>query len=374
MVHYGRTDDEIPDKVFGVKNVYGESAAELMANYPTSELMQWRLDRQEDIYASTKREPLGKSFSRGHVLPAEFATKAFGVQGEVAPTSSQVKDIVFPMDSAYTTGADESRETHQMYVTSHGDYAPGEQRRRGYDWAASGIDPATATFGGLDKEQYQEGVAKALNPLKDQANKAAAHIIDKRVEDFKSTYNDELGRVKNLGHGEKPPEGHIYGVPSRRFTEWGAGRLIKGDYSEEEQAPDTDLGKSLRQGYRNVPDPVNPDRAFGVPCIRTDLPAREYERRSVADNCNYGNEPSAVSLIFPSSGAERGVVETDYNKPYTKEDLSQFYADTGIQMAEGEFEAAFETAAEVDGFGGDACTINTFQRVRMANMAALMHS
>jgi len=32
------------------------------------------------------------------------------------------------------------------------------------------------------------------------------------VEDFKSTANDELGRVKNLGHGEKPHEQHIYGV------------------------------------------------------------------------------------------------------------------------------------------------------------------
>ena len=31
-----------------------------MGNYPTSELMQWRFDRQEDVYASTKREPLGR--------------------------------------------------------------------------------------------------------------------------------------------------------------------------------------------------------------------------------------------------------------------------------------------------------------------------
>ena len=25
-----------------------------------------------------------------------------------------------------------------MYVKTHGDFAPGEQRRRGYDWQASG--------------------------------------------------------------------------------------------------------------------------------------------------------------------------------------------------------------------------------------------
>jgi hypothetical protein len=41
-------------------------------------------------------------------------------------------------------------------------------------------------------------------------------------------------------------------VPSRRFEEWSAGRLIKGDYPAAEQAPDPDLGKSLHQGYRNI--------------------------------------------------------------------------------------------------------------------------
>jgi|AntAceMinimDraft_12_1070368.scaffolds.fasta_scaffold26443_2 hypothetical protein len=62
----------------------------------------------------------------------------------------------------------------------------------------------------------------------------------------------------------------------------------------------------------------DPERAYGVPCIRTDLPARNANSRSVADNVNYGNEPGAVSLIFPSGGAERGVVEQDYVKPYDK--------------------------------------------------------
>jgi hypothetical protein len=326
-----------------------------------------------DVYASTKREPLGKSFSRGHELPTALVTgeTPFGVQGEVKPTSSQVKDLVFPIDSLTMTGDAHGSSAHEMYIKTHGNYAPGQQRRRGYDWGASGIDPDTATFGGLDKEQYLEGVAKALNPLRDENNKAAAVIVHKSVEDFKSTNNDELGRVKNLGHGEKPSEEHIYGVPSRRFVEWGAGRLLKGDYGEQEQAPDPDLGKSLRQGYRNQPDAVDPNRAFGVPCIRNDLPQRDANSKSVADNTNYGNEASAVSLIFPSAGAERGVVESDYVKPYDKVELQNFYASTGIPMDQEEFDSAFETACELDGAGA-RCTINTFQRVRMYNQSAAM--
>jgi len=57
------------------------------------------------------------------------------------------------------------------------------------------------------------------------------------------------------------------------------------------------------------------ERAFGVPTIRTDLPARSAGQKSVADNSNYGGEPAAISLIFPSGGADRGVVEAGAYTP-----------------------------------------------------------
>jgi len=45
--------------------------------------------------------------------------------------------------------------------------------------------------------------------------------------------------------------------------------VIKGNYTEADQLPDRDLGKTLTPGFRNV---TLETRAFGVPCIRTDLP------------------------------------------------------------------------------------------------------
>ena len=58
------------------------------------------------------------------------------------------------------------------------------------------------------------------------------HLLDLSLhpymEDFKMTNNDELGRVRNLGHDQSTAApGHVYGVPSRRFEEWGARRLLK---------------------------------------------------------------------------------------------------------------------------------------------------
>ena len=155
VLHTVTEDDAIPTMTFGVKSVLGEPAADVMATYPRSELDQWRLERTEDVYASTRREPLGKSFVRGHQIPDKFNRTGFGQPGSVAPTSSVVKDLVFPPEG--TAGDEENGEAHRMYVKSHGDYAPGEQRDRGY--AAESFD-RTATFGGKENDVVLEGVAK----------------------------------------------------------------------------------------------------------------------------------------------------------------------------------------------------------------------
>lgn len=378
VVHPGMAGDTIPTMTFGVKSVLGEPAADVMATYPRSELDQWRLERTEDVYASTRREPLGKSFVRGHHIPDKFNRTGFGQPGSVAPTSSIVKDLVFPHEGLH--GDEEGGEAHRMYVKSHGNYAPGEQRNRGY---AESFD-RTATFGGKENDVVLEGVAKALNPLKDETQKTfSATIVNKAAEDFKATAGDELGRVRRLGAGERNvPDGFTYGAPSRRRDappEPDAGTLIKGDYTEEEQAPDPTIGKSMRfQGYKFDPTPVaSPDRVFGVPCIRADLGPKDPQTKGLADMVNYGNDPGAGVLVNPGYGADRGVVETDLQGLLTKEELREFYEETGIALRDGEFETAFNAAVAIDGDGGDGvlhparCSIATFQKYRMRVMRGI---
>lgn len=41
---------------------------------------------------------------------------------------------------------------------------PGEQRKRGYNWKSTPVDPAVHTFGAVCKEDYRDGVRKALSP------------------------------------------------------------------------------------------------------------------------------------------------------------------------------------------------------------------
>ena len=145
-----------------------------------------------------------------------------------------------------------------------------------------------------------------------------------KTEDFKNL-SDQLGRVRNLGHGSKESHPRVYGKASlpaqgRESTFNDARSCIEGDYTYDEQAPDSDLGKTHTPGFRNT---TAESRAFGVPTvrefglvrcrcpdrqrdshhitpppqIRSDIP--QVGRRSIADDQNYGDDANAQYLLYP---------------------------------------------------------------------------
>ena len=105
----------------------------------------------------------------------------------------------------------------------------------------------------------------------------------------------------------------VYGKPGGNMTRAamgkppiGAWEVMRGDYADEDQLPDKDLGKTLTPGFRNI---TLETRAFGVPSIRTDLPKPGVGlTRSVANNMNYGDDATAHDLINPQPYA--GINET----------------------------------------------------------------
>ena len=135
VLHPGFADDPSVDHlVHGARTVPSEPVGEVLASqYPSNPVLRFRRDVAEASYASKTREPLGKSFVRGHVLPEGLGTrKGFGVESNVAPTSSVVKDMVFPpkqgdFGSVLLLGDALGSDAHRMYVASHGTYAPGER-------------------------------------------------------------------------------------------------------------------------------------------------------------------------------------------------------------------------------------------------------
>ena len=66
-----------------------------------------------------------------------------------------------------------------------------------------------------------------------------------------------------------------------------------------------DLGRSVRPGWRNIAP--SETRLFGVPSIRSDIPAPGM--KSVADHQNYGDEAGAETLLYPPRFADEGVTQ-----------------------------------------------------------------
>lgn len=112
-----------------------------------------------------------------------------------------------------------------------------------------------------------------------------------------------------------------FGAPSLKDpNEWNAAKCLKGEPSEKMLLPDKDLGVSVKLGCRNmVRKDEDRDRAFGTPSIRTDIPMKVF--RSVADHQNYGDEPEAIDIMFPSTPLEYSVSERDFMRLRPKNEL-----------------------------------------------------
>ena len=96
------------------------------------------------------------------------------------------------------------------------------------------------------------GASNSLNPERINGSFPKTVIVKKTVEDFKSVAQDILGQPKNLGQGAPPvPTDHSFGTTRKDGNEWNAAMCLKGDYREEEQAPDKDLGTCIKQGSMN---------------------------------------------------------------------------------------------------------------------------
>lgn len=138
--------------------------------------------------------------------------------------------------------------------------------------------------------------------------------------------------------------------------------LMHGAHSVEQQLPDADLGKSLREGFRNIPPPgIDPNRAYGIPSVRTDLHLRN--RTSIANAQNYGNEPDAMALLSPCSTADRGVNEDTYAEKRDHGNMRKLLESAGITLPDAEFNEVFQAAADEEGAVGRA-SLMTFMSSR----------
>jgi len=192
--------------------------------------------------------------------------------------SESAKDVLYPQGGAQ----EERNEFAKMYTKTHGNFMPGEQKKRDY---AFPVDPVDHRFG-FGEKKVLNGAAMSVHAERyDQAFPKTV-IVKKTVEDHKAVAQDQLGQVKNLGQGvhNGQLEGKTFGVRNVQGDgTWNAGLCIHGTPTEKELEPDRDLGKCVKPNCRNeVRKQEDGNRAFGCPTVRTDIPYKE--KRSVADH------------------------------------------------------------------------------------------
>ena len=315
-----------------------------------SEFAQVKLTQKESTYHSIKREPLGQSFTRGHVLPSCVAEPGFQFGKKSVREGGDGSKVLIYNPSAAVTAAEK-----QQYIKSHGSFEPGEQRTRGYDW------------GGRDMNAHRFGVGDgshvALNGLALGASAALRQGMDTepitstRVQNFNSL-QDKLGKTRNLGHGNHRPRDHLYGKASvRGFGEWDARCCITGDYAEEDREPDSDLGKTHTPGFRNILTDAQKERTFGTPTVRSDIP--KYAKRSIADHQNYGDDANAQELLYPSQLCAMGIDENEFFAKRPKADIWDLFTAIGWNLDDDKFHKLYDDVCDDDGM----TNIETFRKI-----------
>jgi len=291
----------------------------------------------ESHYASSKREPLGKSLIRDYKFPEEVKNEGFrfGV-----PTTG----IINAKDLIYNCGPlKESDEVKKLYYKTHGVTDPGEQSQRGFKF---NVDPNTHKFGYFQEKEL-DGVKKSLGTDYLYNPYPQTQIVDKRLEDFRQATDDHLAKSKFYGTLDKKYYNNDipFGKPSS-FQDWNAGKCIHGDETsrnKQNMKEDIDLGKDVHNSYKlknKQPSERDVNRVYGVPTIRDDLPVKQL--KSVTDIKNYGDEPDAYELLYPHPENIAGVDDEDFEELMTKDEIYELIQNYNFDIPKEEFNLIYQ--------------------------------
>lgn len=132
-----------------------------------------------------------------------------------------------------------------MYTKTHGNFAPGEQKTRDYNYP---VNPVDHRFG-FGEKKVLNGAAMSVHAERFESSFPKTVIVKKTVEDHKAVAQDQLGTVKNLGQGLMAGQldGKVFGVRNVQGDDaWNAARCLHGDPSDRELQPDRDLGRCVK--------------------------------------------------------------------------------------------------------------------------------
>lgn len=349
-LHWGLQSLKVPHPCegYGMKSNKGEDVAQNFKSGQKLGVAEYFNERAEAVYKSTKREPLGQSYVRGHVLPSKVLSSdflGFGNATERSETGS--KDAIFPRGVTPDT-----EEIKALYKKTHGASEPGEGVSRSYNWPKAVKDNPLFRFGAVEPNSELRGngngakSALTMDCGEGPLDAPKTVILKDSLVNFQKVSHDRLATSRRLmqGHAtQRLPEGHTHGKASASDPIT-AGAIVRGFYSVDEQMPDHDLGKCITVGRRNF----ETQEPLGVPSVRYDIPAPPIARRSVACSTNYGDDIDASGLIAPSRFQFQGVTPEDFQARRSLEELESLLRGAGFGVDDETLKAILADACDGD--------------------------
>jgi hypothetical protein len=352
-VHHSLKDQKLPAEEFryGIRGIKGTTTEQCMKAGQKFGIEEYQQSVKERKYESNIKEPLGRPYIRGHSL--QMLPEGYGNPSGVP---EDCKKVVFPVDQK-----PDSEEIRQQYRKSHNHFGPGERVARGYNWPDESKGEYFRFGKFSDKLTEGAGARLALNcMIEDDGHFKQTKLVQKVAEDYRNTVHPKFASKTHYMQGAKGPPmdpDWAYGVKSIT-SDCTARSCILGYYALDEQLPDEDLGRCTKVGRRNVTREV---RAFGVPSVRTDLPAPPG-RRSVADTQNYGDECGAAALMNPQRFDDRGIPDRDFLLRRPQEELRSLVDACGGGMNEAsmDFDEIWAQARDLFDDGVELVSLDAF--------------
>ncbi|XP_070822313.1 EF-hand domain-containing family member B [Chaetodon trifascialis] len=385
-VHRGKADD--PDVagtlVHGISTKTSHTVGSLL-NPPQKTWFQQRLQELgETVYAKNQKAPLGRSHDQHAGLPTCYNDKTtFGVKTARGLT---VRDIINPSKTAEEVER-EAQEGHEAKMRSHSAHYVGEQIDRKYNWTHCSKD---SVFGILTPH-FNDGrnVGKTLHWLGETQKFYNPKTVWKRSGN-REKLALHLGITNMRGNTWESPPHHTVGIllPPERQTSTAPAGIERKPLSESAQP-----AASQALTKPEDPEPVEPGTAmkttrtlsqpravpdhfltsssligavaegpatscghtFGIPSVRSDLPAPRIRR--VSDTTNYGDMSTVRDLLYPSVYALLGVHEENLFCPRSKNQIAEIFRNVGVNISEATFEEAWKLAS-MKHPAGEVCVEN----------------
>ena len=295
--------------------------------------------KEESVYASRRKAPLGRSHDQKPGLPDGIGPydEQYGIPTYQDMSGRIGGDLVNPPKSWRDVEA-EGEVGKDLYKKSHKQLEVGEKVKRDYDWSRV---PLSNRFG-IETPHDNRG----LNTQKTLvwSADAAPCLTSKRLDDYRERSTEQVGLVHDpIKDTLNVAPDHTHGVLIQP-DECGAGDLIHNTHTEQPVAERFVTSYSKLAGTLEKTSIHHEEKPSGVATVRTDLAAPRIRR--VGDATNYGDESDAYGLLQPSVYSQCGVFEEDFLRGRDQADIRRIFDSIGVEISHDDFQELWNIASE----------------------------